>query len=301
MKKIYIITLLIVALFLPRMVNAQSPDKMSYQAVVRDADGALVASQIVNVRITILRGSATGTIICIETYTPTTNVNGLISLEIGTGEIVSGFFYNIDWFSGEYFIKTEITQPQSDLSITATSQLLSVPFAFHAKTVEYDKTEDADADPENELQGISLNNNILSIEKGNGINLNEYLDNTDRQNLTLNGTTLEITNGTSVDLSNLYSIPSDISDLSDNTSLLFDKDYLSLTNLPTLFDGNWNSLTGTAPNISTFNNDAGYLTSVGAITETDPVYTAWDKSTGILITESQISDFGTYLTSYTES
>jgi len=33
----------------------------------------------------------------------------------------------------------------------------------------------------------------------------------------------------------------------------------------------------------------GYLT-----TETDPVFTAWDKSTGISITESQISDFGTY-------
>ncbi len=38
----------------------------------------------------------------------------------------------------------------------------------------------------------------------------------------------------------------------------------------------------------------GYLTS---FTESDPIYSAWDKSTGISITESQISDFGTYLTS----
>jgi hypothetical protein len=36
-----------------------------------------------------------------------------------------------------------------------------------------------------------------------------------------------------------------------------------------------------------------YLTSY---TETDPVFTAWDKSTGISITESQISDLQSYLT-----
>jgi hypothetical protein len=34
--------------------------------------------------------------------------------------------------------------------------------------------------------------------------------------------------------------------------------------------------------------------------EADPVFTAWDKSTGISITESQISDLGTYLTAETD-
>ena len=38
----------------------------------------------------------------------------------------------------------------------------------------------------------------------------------------------------------------------------------------------------------------GYLTSY---TETDPVFSAWDKSTGILITESQISDLDHFTTS----
>ena len=41
-----------------------------------------------------------------------------------------------------------------------------------------------------------------------------------------------------------------------------------------------------------------YLTSY---TETDPIFTAWDKSTGITITESQISDLQNYLTSFTET
>ena len=40
----------------------------------------------------------------------------------------------------------------------------------------------------------------------------------------------------------------------------WDKDYDDLTNKPTLFDGQWSSLSGTIPNISTFNNDANYIT-----------------------------------------
>jgi len=70
----------------------------------------------------------------------------------------------------------------------------------------------------------------------------------------------------------------------------FDGDYNSLTNKPTI---------PTVPTtVSSFTNDSGYLTSY---TETDPVFTAWDKSTGISITESQISDLQSYLTSYTET
>ncbi len=41
-------------------------------------------------------------------------------------------------------------------------------------------------------------------------------------------------------------------------------------------------------------------TVTGGITETDPVFTAWDKSTGISITESQISDLGTYIETETD-
>lgn len=49
-------------------------------------------------------------------------------------------------------------------------------------------------------------------------------------------------------------------------------------------------------NLSAYTNDTGFLTSLDIPVETDPIFTAWDKSTGISITESQISDFGTYLT-----
>ena len=112
---------------------AQAPQKMSYQAVIRDAGNALVINHAVGMRICILQGSAGGTVVYTETQTPTTNANGLVTIEIGGG---TGFDA-IDWANGPYFIKTE-TDPTGGTSftITGSSQLLSVPYALHAKTSE---------------------------------------------------------------------------------------------------------------------------------------------------------------------
>lgn len=116
---------------------SQAPNKMSYQAVVRNASDALVTSQVVGMRISILQGSTSGTSVFTETHTPTTNANGLVSIEIGAGSVVSGTFATINWANGPYFIKTE-TDPSggTNYTITGTSQLLSVPYAMHAKTAE---------------------------------------------------------------------------------------------------------------------------------------------------------------------
>ncbi|WP_051605551.1 hypothetical protein [Sediminibacter sp. Hel_I_10] len=130
MKKLYT---LVAAVLLTAMSFAQSPEKMSYQAVVRDSGDALVANQAVGMQISILQGSIAGASVYTETQLPTTNINGLVSLEIGNGMIVSGDFSAIDWAAGPYFIKTE-TDPTggSSYSITGTSQLLSVPFALYS-------------------------------------------------------------------------------------------------------------------------------------------------------------------------
>jgi uncharacterized protein (TIGR02145 family) len=116
-------------------VFAQAPEKLSYQAVIRNASNALVSNQTVGMRISILQGSASGTVVYGETHTPNTNANGLVSLEIGGGIQVSGSFSGINWSAGPYFIKTE-TDPSGGTaySITGTTQLLSVPFALYAKT-----------------------------------------------------------------------------------------------------------------------------------------------------------------------
>ena len=131
MKKLCTI---LVALLITATTFAQAPEKMSYQAVVRDASGALVSEQVVGMRIQIKQGSEFGASVYVETQTPTTNANGLVTLEIGTGTVITGSFNSIEWDNGPYFIETE-TDPTggSNYSIIGNSQLLSVPYALYAK------------------------------------------------------------------------------------------------------------------------------------------------------------------------
>jgi hypothetical protein len=128
MKKIYSI---LVALILTANVFAQAPQKMSYQAVIRNSSSALVTSTTVGMKISILQGSTTGTPVYVETQTATTNANGLVSLEIGTGTAITGAFAAINWANGPYFIKTE-TDPNGGTAYTiaGTNELMSVPYAL---------------------------------------------------------------------------------------------------------------------------------------------------------------------------
>ena len=129
MKRLFTI---IVAVLVTSSMLAQAPQKMSYQAVIRNSSDQLVINQSVGMQISILQGSSTGTPVYVETQTPTTNDNGLVSIEIGGGTTTDNF-EDIDWSTGTYFIKTE-TDPKggTSYSITGTSQLLSVPYAFYA-------------------------------------------------------------------------------------------------------------------------------------------------------------------------
>jgi uncharacterized protein (TIGR02145 family) len=114
--------------------TSQSPQKISYQAVVRNNADNLVKEQTIGMKISILNGTNA---VYIETQTPMTNINGLVSIEIGMGTVVNGTFTSIDWSSGSHFIKTETDLDGSNnYTITGTSQLLSVPYALHAKTAE---------------------------------------------------------------------------------------------------------------------------------------------------------------------
>ena len=136
MKKIYSIA---IAILLTASVWSQAPQKMSYQAVIRNTNNTLVTSKVIGMRISILKGSSVGTEVYAETQTSTiaTNANGLVSLEIGKGTVVTGTFVGIKWSEGPYFIKTE-TDPTggTNYTIIGTSELLSMPYALHAKTVE---------------------------------------------------------------------------------------------------------------------------------------------------------------------
>ena len=130
MKKIY--TLIALVIF-SLGAFAQVPQKMSYQAVVRNASNTLIVNTGVGMRISILQGSSTGSSVYVETQTPTTNANGLVSIEIGGGSVVSGTFSSINWSTGNYYIKTEVDPTGgTSYTITGASQLLSVPYAMYA-------------------------------------------------------------------------------------------------------------------------------------------------------------------------
>lgn len=111
---------------------AQVPQKMSYQSVLRNSNGELITSQDVVLKISILQGSEGGTEVYSEVQTTATNINGLVSIEVGAGT-TAGDFSSIEWGNGPYYIKVE-ADPEggTNYTIAGTSQLLSVPYALFA-------------------------------------------------------------------------------------------------------------------------------------------------------------------------
>ncbi len=132
MKKLSVIILVSV---LYMQVFSQTPQAISYQSVVRDLNGNPLVEQNVSLRISILEGNIDGDVIYAETHSITTNKFGLINIKIGMGTPVTGNFSSIEWWNNEYFSKMEIDITGGTSYVeTGTSQLLSVPYAFHSGT-----------------------------------------------------------------------------------------------------------------------------------------------------------------------
>jgi hypothetical protein len=127
MKKI-LTTLL--AIFTFATLYAQAPKGFNYQAVARNAAGQLITNRNVGVRISILQGSAMGTIIYQQEEVAATNANGLFTLIVGDN---SDAFANINWANGPYFIKSEVDLAGGiNYTLSATQKILAVPYALYA-------------------------------------------------------------------------------------------------------------------------------------------------------------------------
>jgi len=134
MKYIFI---LLVCFTFTITLSAQTPEKMSYQAIIRANDNTLLANGTISLKILIRQGTANGTTVYEENHSIITNSNGLASLEIGTGSIIQGNFSTISWDEGSYFVETQVDATGgSNFNIVGVSQLLSVPYALHAKSAE---------------------------------------------------------------------------------------------------------------------------------------------------------------------
>ncbi len=127
MKKV-LITLLAIVTF--ATLYAQTPKGFNYQAVARNAAGQLITNRNVGVRISILQGSATGTVIYQQEEVANTNANGLFTLIVGDN---STAFTNINWANGPYFIKSDVDLAGgNNYTLSTTQKILAVPYAIYA-------------------------------------------------------------------------------------------------------------------------------------------------------------------------
>jgi len=120
----------IIALFLSFSLFAQSPpEAINYQAVARNLGGAPLVNQSITVKYSIRQGSTSGTVVYSETHSEMTNQFGLFTSEVGMGSLPTGSFSGINWGGDIYYLEVTV-----DGDVMPASQLLSVPYALHAKT-----------------------------------------------------------------------------------------------------------------------------------------------------------------------
>ena len=200
---------LFIFLIFPVLIFSQSPEKFSYQSVIKNSRGYLLKNQEVGLRISILFNSANGVSVYSEEHTALSNDNGLITLTIGEGT-TSDVFSSIDWGNGGYYLKVEV-DPEGGINyvMNQTSQLLSVPYALYAG---------------NATVNLSVIGQSYVTVSGSQITANKIDASTDIDGLS--------TVAISGDYTSLTNLPT-----------LFDGDYANLTNKPTLFDGDYANLT----------------------------------------------------------
>jgi uncharacterized protein (TIGR02145 family) len=127
MKKHIPALFLFLALFPALALLSQSPLGIPYQAVMRNADGSVMASSEAVFTFMIHDGTANGTVVYQESHSLTSNTQGLVSCVVGNGVVSQGSFSNINWGSGAKFL--HVMMGTTDLG---TQQMLSVPYALYA-------------------------------------------------------------------------------------------------------------------------------------------------------------------------
>jgi uncharacterized protein (TIGR02145 family) len=134
MKKHISILFLFLALFVSSSLHSQSPQGIPYQAVMRNADGSVMASTAVSLTFMIHDGTANGTVVYQESHSLTSNTLGLVSCVVGNGVVSQGNFSSINWGGGAKFLHVMMGSDASLLDL-GTQQMMSVPYALYADRV----------------------------------------------------------------------------------------------------------------------------------------------------------------------
>ena len=284
MKKL----LSILLLFVCQLAQSQTvPQGINYQAVALDQRGQpipgidIVGRPIddaeIGVRVSILENTPTGNILYQEEHEVLTDLYGMFNLVIGQGLQVSvDPFSSINW-QGDKFLQVELSiENDGEFVLSAVQQLMSVPYAFLAENAMVAQTaidvDDADADPTNELQSLSISGDSLTLSNGNTVGLPVINDadadpTNEIQVLSRSNDTLYLSNG------GYAVLPVDqVNDADADPSNELQTITRSGTNITlsgnggsvSVFDGNYNNLSNTPTiptNTSDLTNDSGFLTT----------------------------------------
>ena len=139
MKKSLTLLFLLVSYFVFSQNNG-----INFQGVGRNSSGAVLATQKISLRFSVIQGSETGSVEYVESKEVITNAQGIFSVVIGDGTQISktGNFTDVNWKINPKFLKVEM-DPAGGTSFAAmgTTRLQSVPFAYYANGVNADNVD----------------------------------------------------------------------------------------------------------------------------------------------------------------
>ncbi|MFC0605353.1 tail fiber domain-containing protein [Winogradskyella pulchriflava] len=171
----------LIALLITCFLFSQSG--INYKAVIKDDMGSVVANQLVEVDFSILEGAAQ-TNVFTESHKPTTDANGIVILEIGSGFPTIGTYSAIDWDADDHYLKVLVNIGDGFMDM-GTTPFTYVPYALIAEK----------AKNVNGLEAIDEGNGIGWRLKGRDVNFygdigNEAIDlSYSNTNSILNGAT----------------------------------------------------------------------------------------------------------------
>jgi hypothetical protein len=131
--------LLFSLLFLSILLNTHAQTGLNFQGVARTSNNVILASQPISLRLSILQGSASGTVEYSETRKVTTNAQGLFAVVIGDADVIStiGNFNSINWKNMPKFLKIEMDAAAgNNFIMMGTTQFQYVAYAQFASSVD---------------------------------------------------------------------------------------------------------------------------------------------------------------------
>jgi hypothetical protein len=115
---------------------AQSvPQGINYQAVARDASGAVLMNQTLTIQFSVISDITTSVVSWQETHSVNTNDYGLYTAIIGVGTTTnvgsSATFDVIDWGASNHLLKVEVDYGNGLVDM-GTTAFMSVPYSFYS-------------------------------------------------------------------------------------------------------------------------------------------------------------------------